>query len=321
MIAGILSTCRQPRPMRPQPRRRIGNEKDIFAGCATETVAYPLEFCAKVMALLERISMRRAGLLIVFLTLAAGPAWTQQELAPSTDQGPMNIKPVPIKPDKDGVYSAGPGVVIPLVLERAQAVYPTDSAADAIDGECTLSLVIGADGIPADIQVVHTHGAAFDAAAIDAVKQSKFQAGSIDGTPVPVRIYARTRFFDDKRPAFPRLFVRPNPSNGFSQFGQRAPFRSSPEDTAPKVVNSTEAEFSDEARREGIQGVVIISLLVNEEGIPIDLSVTKGLGHGLDEKALEAVSQYRFQPAMRGGIPVEARIAVEVSFHLCSRTQ
>jgi outer membrane biosynthesis protein TonB len=43
------------------------------------------------------------------------------------------------------------------------------------------------------------------------------------------------------------------------------------------------------------------------------------MGHGLDEKALEAVSQYRFKPAMRGGVPVEARIAVEVSFRLYSK--
>ncbi|MGA2084504.1 MAG: energy transducer TonB, partial [Terracidiphilus sp.] len=87
----------------------------------------------------------------------------------------------------------------------------------------------------------------------------------------------------------------------------------------PILVNNIVPEFSDQARREKIQGVVMVSLLVNEEGVPIDLSVTKGLGYGLDEKALEAVSQYRFKPAMRGGVPVEARITVEVNFRLYSK--
>jgi TonB family protein len=265
--------------------------------------------------------MRRAGLLIVFLTLAAGTAWTQQELAPSNDQGPMSIKPAPPKPDNDGAYSAGPGILSPLILERAQAVYPTDAGADAIEGESTLSLIIGTDGTPANIQVVHTHGAAFDAAAIDAIKKSRFQPGSIDGTPVPVRIYARTRFFDDKRPAFPRIFLRTGSSAGFSPFAPNASSRLRQGDTPPVPIHNVDAEFSDEARRERIQGVVMVSLLVNEEGVPIDLSVVKGMGHGLDEKALEAVSQYRFKPAMRGGVPVEARITVEVNFRLYSKTQ
>jgi len=84
-------------------------------------------------------------------------------------------------------------------------------------------------------------------------------------------------------------------------------------------VNNIEAEYSDNARRHKIQGIVLISLLVNEDGIPIDLSVTKGLGHGLDEKALDAVSQYRFRPAMRDGVPIKFRLIVEVNFQLYDR--
>jgi TonB family protein len=141
----------------------------------------------------------------------------------------------------------------------------------------------------------------------------------MDGKPVPVRIYARIRFFEDKRPAFPRFLVRSGPSVGFGQLPRNALSGSRPVDAPPILVNNIVPEFSDQARREKIQGVVMVSLLVNEEGVPIDLSVTKGLGYGLDEKALEAVSQYRFKPAMRGGVPVEARITVEVNFRLYSK--
>jgi protein TonB len=61
---------------------------------------------------------------------------------------------------------------------------------------------------------------------------------------------------------------------------------------------------------------VLVSLLVTEEGLPSDLRIEKALGEGLDEKALEAIRQYRFQPAMRDGKPIAARIKVMISFRI-----
>jgi len=265
--------------------------------------------------------MRGAGLLVAFLALTASAAWAQGEVAPTTQDGPMNIKPPVPRPDKDGVYSPGPGITPPLIIDRAAAAYPNDALADDVQGYCLVSLVIGADGIPTDIQVVRTHGANFDTAAIEALKQSKFEPGTLDGKPVPVRIYARTPFFDDKRPAYSRILLRIGPNGGALPPAQNNANRLRPGNTPPVPLNTIVAEFSDDARRNKIQGVVLVSLLVNEEGIPIDLSVTRGLGHGLDEKALEAVSQYRFRPAMRDGAPIESRIAVEVNFRLYTKGQ
>jgi len=265
--------------------------------------------------------MRGAGLLVAFLALTASAAWAQGEVAPTTQDGPMNIKPPVPRPDKDGVYSPGPGISPPLIIDRVAAAYPNDAPADAIAGASVLSLVIGADGLPVDIQAVRTHGVNFDTAAIEALKQSKFEPGTLDGKPVPVRIYARTPFFDDKRPAYSRIFLRLVANGGPSQPAQNNANRLGPGDTPPVPLNTIEAEFSDDARRNRIQGIVLVSLLVNEEGIPIDLSVTRGLGHGLDEKALEAVSQYRFRPAMRDVVPIQSRIAVEVNFRLYTKGQ
>jgi len=50
--------------------------------------------------------------------------------------------------------------------------------------------------------------------------------------------------------------------------------------------------------------------------LPTELNVERGVGWGLDEKALQAVSQYRFQPATKDGKPVPAKINVEVMFKL-----
>jgi TonB family protein len=86
--------------------------------------------------------------------------------------------------------------------------------------------------------------------------------------------------------------------------------------TPPRLIHNVNPEFSDEARRKKLEGVVTLSLVVDTEGQPTDVEVVAPLGHGLDEKAVEAVKQWRFQPAMRDGNPVSMKISVQVNFHL-----
>jgi TonB family protein len=260
--------------------------------------------------------MRISRLFLAFLALTAGIAAAQQELPPSPIEGPMAMRPERPVPDAAGVYSAGPGIQMPLVIQRVPAVYPADAAADAMDGVCVLSMVIGADGVPAGIQVVTSHGAAFDAAAVESIRQSKFEAGSLDGTPVPVRVYARLRFFADARPAFPRLFGRLGPNGGLGPSFGESRVRSQGFDKPPVALYAPAAEYSERARAAKINGVVVVSVLVNEDGSPTDVRVDKSAGYGLDEKAVECVSRYRFKPATKDGVPVAARIVIEVSFRL-----
>jgi TonB family protein len=85
--------------------------------------------------------------------------------------------------------------------------------------------------------------------------------------------------------------------------------------TPPRLIHNTDPQFSDEARRKKIQGVVTLSLVVDTNGQPTDVQVVGPLGHGLDEKAVEAVKQWRFRPAMKDGNPVAVKINVQVNFH------
>jgi periplasmic protein TonB len=86
--------------------------------------------------------------------------------------------------------------------------------------------------------------------------------------------------------------------------------------SAPRIVSDPEPEYSEEARKAKYQGVCVLWLVVGPDGRPRDIKVARSLGLGLDEKAIEAVKNWKFEPAMKDGKPVAVQINVEVNFHL-----
>jgi len=85
---------------------------------------------------------------------------------------------------------------------------------------------------------------------------------------------------------------------------------------APRAVYTPDPEFSEEARKAKHQGMVVLWLVVGPDGRAHDIRVQRSLGMGLDEKAIEAVERWRFEPARRDGIAVAVEVAVEVNFRL-----
>lgn len=86
--------------------------------------------------------------------------------------------------------------------------------------------------------------------------------------------------------------------------------------TQPVPIYTPEAEFSDEARKQKHQGACIVSVIIDAQGNPQDPHVVRQLGYGLDQKALQAIMRYRFQPAKKRGKPVPVRISIVVDFKL-----
>jgi TonB family protein len=86
--------------------------------------------------------------------------------------------------------------------------------------------------------------------------------------------------------------------------------------TAPRVLYNPDPEYSDEARKAKHQGTVSMLAIIGPDGRPRNLKVERSLGMGLDEKAIEAVRKWRFEPATKDGHPVAVMINVQVDFHL-----
>lgn len=86
--------------------------------------------------------------------------------------------------------------------------------------------------------------------------------------------------------------------------------------TAPKLIRNVVPEYTDEARRAKLNGDVTVWMFVDTDGTPKQVRVMKALGMGLDQNAVAAVKQWRFEPATKDGVPVRVELTAEVSFRL-----
>jgi protein TonB len=85
---------------------------------------------------------------------------------------------------------------------------------------------------------------------------------------------------------------------------------------APRPIDDPDPEYSDEARKAKFQGSVVLTAIIGPDGRPRNLQVQRSLGLGLDQKALDAVAKWHFDPAQKDGHPVAVQISIEVVFRL-----
>jgi periplasmic protein TonB len=86
--------------------------------------------------------------------------------------------------------------------------------------------------------------------------------------------------------------------------------------TPPVAKFTPEPDFSEEARKAKYQGTVTLSAIIGPDGRPRNLRVVRHLGMGLDEKAMEKVRTWLFEPGKRNGQPVSVAMTLEVDFRL-----
>src|SRR5271155_4606122 len=92
--------------------------------------------------------------------------------------------------------------------------------------------------------------------------------------------------------------------------------QAAPVNTPPRLVRKVEPIYAAEGRKKKIEGTVVLKILVAADGRPRDIQVTKPLGAGLDQNAIDAVEKWLFRPGTTDGEPVAVYATVEVPFHL-----
>jgi TonB family protein len=163
-------------------------------------------------------------------------------------------------------------------------------------------------------------------ASLDALRRWRFHPAIVNGAPVESTYDVRIVFWLTTQDAVadvrlvspqqiePRL---PEPSTAFADNPDGPVFRQSDAGIlSPKVTYRIEPEFSEAARRKEEQGNVRVLVLVTADGLPGDLRLVCSDSADLNQNALSAVRQWRFQPGTKDGKPVNVEILVEVEFHL-----
>ena len=91
----------------------------------------------------------------------------------------------------------------------------------------------------------------------------------------------------------------------------------------PRLVSSVKPTYTPEAMRARIEGVVLLGAVVQDDGTVADVTIVRSLDstYGLDEQAIKALKQWKFEPGTRNGKAVAVRVRVEIAFNLRSRDE
>ena len=229
--------------------------------------------------------------------------WANSELPPAPPaEEPAN--------QSSNLQRVSSGTMASLAISQPPPSYPAEAKARHIQGTVVLKAIISKEGTVENLFVV-SGPPELTMSAMDAVRQWKYKPYLLNGQPTEVETTINVHY---------TLAEPPAPGDGgHSSIG------ASPDEgdvariiggsvSAPRLIYQVVPEYSDEAKTTKTQGIVLVHMVVDAQGFPDDVHVIRSLGHGLDEKAVEAVQQYRFKPAMEYGRPVPAQLNVEVNF-------
>ena len=230
--------------------------------------------------------------------------------APNAASPTANPEPAPAVVQQEGtppVRVAG-GVEAGQILYKTVPVYPPVAKAAHVSGAVVLHALISKTGDILNLQII-SGPEMLRASALNAVSQWKYKPFLLNGEPTEVDTTITVNYNfagDDEAPPPPPLPDTPAPTQEVLK--KLAP---------PQVIFAPEPEFSEQARAKHVHGGdVQVHLVVDDHGSPTQVQLIHGIGNGLDQKALEAVRQYRFKPATDQGKPVPYPMDIAINFRI-----
>jgi len=197
------------------------------------------------------------------------------------------------------IYHAGePGVTSPVVVDHWPTSYTVDATLARVEGSIKLECVVNADGTVGDIRVVQPLFPSLDDEVVKNLKRWRFRPGTKHGQPVPVLVEIEHAFtMGGKRRSPGRVYVP----------GEHGV-------TAPRVHREVMAVHPASSGTSPTGASVRVEVVVLPDGTVASRKLGQRTAPDLGAAALEAVRQWRFYPAWKGGKPVSSRVTVEVRF-------
>lgn len=242
---------------------------------------------------------------------------------------------------QDGaIYSVDSDVTPPILVPSPPIEISSDKCKKKNQSmeEVQFSFFVTSDGKPRRISFINALGNEIDKQMLALIRGDTFTPATRHGEQVAVWQSIRVSFQACKengktKDAFPtyRLISQPiqklaplrDPPQ-MSAIGNHSLVRDNSQPyhvgggvSAPVPLVSPEARYTIEARKKRINGVCLVSVIVDAEGMPQSMRVVRPIGYGLDKNALDAIAHYRFKPALKGGFePVPVLITVEVNYRI-----
>lgn len=200
------------------------------------------------------------------------------------------------------------------VLHDSLPKYPKEARKQKVEGIVRLRLTLGRGGNVANAEVL-SGDPTLAASAQTAAMKRRYDIGTQTGESMEPQIETAFCFllthpgplvFEIDDPEMQAEFSAVINSHSGSRKGSEP----------PRAVYTPDPPYTDAARRDKLQGVSVVELLIDEKGQPRYAIPVKKLGDGLDENAITTVRQWKFQPATKDSKPVPCLATVEVAFHL-----
>lgn len=268
------------------------------------------------------MNLRAIGIIVLAQSLMC----FAQISSPPSIAGPSDVASLP--PQQSSPTRTESNVIVRgRLIRKENPSYPKEARKQNLQGNVTLAVTIEENGRIGNATVISGDRILGDAA-LKAVHKWRFEPFMQEGHAISVQQNLVFDFVLGQKAAelespLPepklvhppiRLFPAqsgPNVTNGVYRVGGGV--------SPPRALYSPMPEYSEKARKAKYQGTCVLSLILGSDGLPTNIQVARSLGMGLDEKAIEAVKRWKFQPAMKDGKPVRVLISVEVVFRLYER--
>ena len=206
--------------------------------------------------------------------------------------------------DGDAVRAVG-DVQPPKLVKQVSPVYPEEARKGGVEGVVILEAKSDEQGNILDARILRSVPL-LDAAAIEAVKQWKYEPLVLDGRARKVVFTVTVRFvLKEKSQEFAKAFET------FARGAVKAEGDLKP----PRLIKEVAPVYPEAARQAGVDGVVILSVRADQEGRVVDSMVLRSIPL-LDQAAIDAVRQWVYEPAIVAGKAVPIVFTVTVRFVL-----
>ena len=209
-----------------------------------------------------------------------------------------------------------PGVIAGHRNTFVAPIYPEDAKKAHLSGTVVLRAIIDKDGSIKALNIISSTNPMFNDSALEAVHHWTYKPYLLNGEPTAVDTTITVNYALNASPQ-PDPSPQPEPSpRPIATATPNSVLHVGGNITPPVVIHQGEPEYSQQAKDAKLSGTVRVYLQVDTHGRTSHIRVVKGIGMGLDEKAVEAVSRYQFKPATLRGKPVPVDLYIDVNFQM-----